>query len=72
MSTCSSEGAPQAPLPGFTHTKGEDTVEYGEITCISAEDQLKLQALRIKNNHLQNQKRNACSQAPARQHASQS
>jgi hypothetical protein len=40
--TCSSEGAPQAPPPGFTHPEGEDTIEDGEIICISAEDQLKL------------------------------
>ena len=54
--TCSSEGAPQAPPPGFAHPEGEDTVEDGEIISISAEDQLKLQALRINNNHLQKQK----------------
>jgi hypothetical protein len=40
--TCSSEGAPQAPPPGFAHTEGEDTVEDGEIIGISDEDQLKL------------------------------
>jgi hypothetical protein len=36
--TCSSEGAPQAPPPGFAHPEGEDTVEDGEIICILAED----------------------------------
>jgi hypothetical protein len=36
--------------------KGEDTIEDGEVIGISAEDQLKLRALRIKNNHLQKQK----------------
>jgi hypothetical protein len=54
--TCSSEGAPQAPPPGFAHPEGEDIVEDGEIIGISAEDQLKLRALRINNNHLQKQK----------------
>jgi hypothetical protein len=34
----------------------EDIVEDGEILSLSAKDQLKLQALRIKNNHLQKQK----------------
>jgi hypothetical protein len=37
-----------------------------------AEDQLKLRALRIKNNHLQKQKRDTRSQAATRHHASQS
>jgi hypothetical protein len=54
--TCSSEGTPQAPPPGFAHLEGEDIVEDGEIIGISAEGQLKLRALRIKNNHLQKQK----------------
>jgi hypothetical protein len=54
--TCSSEGAPQAPPPGFTHLESEDTIEDGEIIGISTEDQLKLWALRIKNNHLRKQK----------------
>jgi hypothetical protein len=54
--TCSSEGVPQAPLPGFAPPESEDTIEDGEIIGISAEDQLKLRALRIKNNHLQKQK----------------
>jgi hypothetical protein len=54
--TCSSEGVPQAPPPGFIHLEGEDTIEDGDIIGISAEDQLKLRALRIKNNHLQKQK----------------
>jgi hypothetical protein len=55
--TCSSKGAPQAPPPGFTHLEGEDTIEDGEIIGISAEDQLKLRALRIKNNHLKSKKK---------------
>jgi hypothetical protein len=54
--TCSSEGAPQAPPPGFAPPEGEDTIEDGKIISISAEDQLKLRALRIKNNHLRKQK----------------
>jgi hypothetical protein len=54
--TCSSEGAPQAPPLGFAPPEGEDTIEDREVIGISAEDQLKLQALRIKNNHLQKQK----------------
>jgi hypothetical protein len=54
--TCSSEGAPQAPPPGFTPPEGEDTIEDGEVIGISAEDQLKLRALRIKNNHMQKKK----------------
>jgi hypothetical protein len=56
----------------FTHPEGEYTVEDGEIIGISTEDQLKLRALRIKNNHLQKQKRNTRSQTPACHHASQS
>jgi hypothetical protein len=36
--------------------EGEDTIEDDEVIGISAEDQLKLRALRIKNNHLQKQK----------------
>jgi hypothetical protein len=36
--TCSSEGAPQAPLPGFAHPEGKDTVEDDEIIGISIED----------------------------------
>jgi hypothetical protein len=54
--TCSSEGAPQAPPPCFTPLEGEDTIEDGEVIGISAEVQLKLRALHIKNNHLQKQK----------------
>jgi hypothetical protein len=46
----------RAPPPGFTPLEGEDSIEDGEIIGISAEDQLKLRALRIKNNHLQKKK----------------
>jgi hypothetical protein len=42
MRTCSSEGAPQAPPPGFAPQEGEDTIEEGEVNGISAKDQLKL------------------------------
>jgi hypothetical protein len=54
--TCSFEGAPQAPPPGFAPPEGEDTIEDREVIDISAEDQLKLRALRIKNHNLQKQK----------------
>jgi hypothetical protein len=54
--TSSSKGAPQAPPPDFAPPEGEDTIEDEEVIDISAEDQLKLWALRIKNNHLQKQK----------------
>jgi hypothetical protein len=54
--TYSSEGAPQAPPPGFAPLEGKDTIEDREVISISAEDQLKLRALRIKNDHLQKQK----------------
>jgi hypothetical protein len=56
LRTCSSEGGPQAPPPGFAPPKGEDTIEDGEVIGISAEDQLKLRALRIKSHNLQKQK----------------
>jgi hypothetical protein len=42
MRTCTSEGAPQAPPPGFALPEGEDTIEDREVIGISAEDQLKL------------------------------
>jgi hypothetical protein len=54
--TSSFKGAPQAPSPGFAPLEGEDTIEDKEAIGISAEDQLKLRALRIKNHHLQKQK----------------
>jgi hypothetical protein len=56
LRTCSSESAPQAPPPGFAPPEGEDTIKDEEVIGISAEDQLKLQALRIKNHNLQKQK----------------
>jgi hypothetical protein len=56
MHTCSSKGAQRAPPLGFAPPEGEDTIEDSEIIGISAEDQLKLRSLHIKNNHLQKQK----------------
>jgi hypothetical protein len=53
--TCSSEGVPQAPSPDFTPQEEENIVEDDELLGISTEDQLKLRALCIKNNHLQKQ-----------------
>jgi hypothetical protein len=51
--TCSSEDPPWDDVPpGFSPTEAEDTMEEGKVMGISAEDQLKLRALRIKNNHL--------------------
>jgi hypothetical protein len=51
LRTCSSRGVPQAPPPGFAPLEGD-----GEVIGISAEDQLQLWALRIKNHNLQKQK----------------
>jgi hypothetical protein len=56
LRTCSSGGVPQAPPPGFAPPEGKDAIEDGEVIGITAKDQLKLQALRIKNHNLQNQK----------------
>jgi recombination DNA repair RAD52 pathway protein len=36
--TCSSEGAPRAPPPGFATSEGEDTIEDCEIIGILPED----------------------------------
>jgi hypothetical protein len=55
VSTCSSGGQPQ-PLPGFAHPEGADATEDGEVISVSAEEQLQLRALRIKNRNLQKQK----------------
>jgi hypothetical protein len=52
LRTCSSGGQPQAP-PGFAPLEGEDDTEDGEVIGISAEEQLQLWALRIKNHNLQ-------------------
>ena len=55
LRTCSSGGQPQAP-PGFAPLEGEDATEDGKVICVSAEEQLQLRALRIKNRNLQKQK----------------
>jgi hypothetical protein len=56
LRTCNSGGLPQAPPPGFAPPEGEDATEDGEVIGISAEEQLQLRALRIKNRNLQKQK----------------
>jgi hypothetical protein len=56
LRTCSSEGQPQALPPGFAPLEGEDATEDGEVIGVSAEEQLQLRALRIKNHNLQKQK----------------
>jgi hypothetical protein len=56
LRTCSSGGLPQAPPPGFAPPEGEDAIEDGKIIGFSAEEQLQLWALRIKNHNLQKQK----------------
>jgi TolA-binding protein len=55
LRTCSSGGQPQAP-PGFAPLEGEDAIEDGEVIGVSAEEQLQLRVLRIKNRNLQKQK----------------
>jgi hypothetical protein len=53
LHTCSSGGQPQAPPPGFAPPEGEDATEDDEVIGVSAEEQLQLWALRIKNRNLQ-------------------
>ena len=53
LHTCSSGGKPQAPPLGFAPLEGEDATEDGEVIDVSAEEQLQLRALRIKNRNLQ-------------------
>jgi hypothetical protein len=55
LCTCSSGGQPQLPQ-GFAPPEGADATEDGEVIGISAEEQLQLRALRIKNRNLQKQK----------------
>jgi hypothetical protein len=55
LRTCSSGGQPQPP-PGFAPQEGADATEDGEVIGVSAEEQLQLCALRIKNRNLQKQK----------------
>jgi hypothetical protein len=56
LRTCSSGGQPQAPPPGFAPLEGEDATEDGEVIDVSAEEQLQLRALHLKNRNLQKQK----------------
>jgi hypothetical protein len=56
LHTRSSEGQPQAPPPGFAPPEGKDTTKDGEVISVSAEEQLQLRALRIKNRNLQSRK----------------
>jgi hypothetical protein len=56
LRTCSSGGQPQEPPPGFAPPESEDATEDGEVIVISAEEQLQLWALCIKNRNLQKQK----------------
>jgi bacterioferritin (cytochrome b1) len=42
--------------PGFAPLEGEDAAEDGEVLGVFAEEQLQLQALRLKNQNLQKQK----------------
>jgi hypothetical protein len=51
LHTCSSRGQPQPP-PGFAPLEGEDATEDGEVIGVSAEEQLQMWALRIKNRNL--------------------
>jgi hypothetical protein len=51
LRTCSSGGQPQLP-PGFAPPEGADVIEDGEVIGVSAEEQLQLRALRIKNRNL--------------------
>jgi hypothetical protein len=55
LRTCSSGGQPQPP-PGFAPPEGADATEDGEVIGVSAEEQLQLRALCIKNRNLQKQK----------------
>jgi hypothetical protein len=55
LRTCSSGGQPQPPA-GFAPPEGADATEDGEVIGVSAEEQLQLRALRIKNRNLQKQK----------------
>jgi hypothetical protein len=56
LRTCSSGGLPQAPPPGFAPPEGEDATEDDKVIRVSAEEQLQLRALRIKNRNLHKQK----------------
>jgi hypothetical protein len=53
--TCGPEGQSQPP-PGFAPLEGAGLTEDGEVLGVSAEEQLQLRALRLKNRNLQRQK----------------
>jgi hypothetical protein len=55
LHTCGPEGQPQPP-PGYAPSEGADLTEDGEVLGVSAEEQLQLRALRLKNRNLQRQK----------------
>jgi hypothetical protein len=55
LRTCGPEGQSQPP-PGFAPLEGVDLTEDGEVLGVSAEEQLQLRALRLKNRNLQRQK----------------
>jgi hypothetical protein len=55
LRTCSSGGQLQPP-PGFAPPEGANATEDDEVIGVSAEKQLQLRALRIKNCNLQKQK----------------
>jgi hypothetical protein len=55
LRTCDPEGQPQRPS-GFAPPEGADLTEDGEVLGVSAEEQLQLRALRLKNRNLQRQK----------------
>jgi hypothetical protein len=55
LRTCSFGGQPQLP-PGFAPPEGADATEDGKVIGVSAEEQLQLRALLIKNHNLQKQK----------------
>jgi hypothetical protein len=55
LRACGPEGQPQPP-PGFAPPEGANLTEDGEVLSVSAEEQLQLRALRIKNRNLQRQK----------------
>ena len=55
LRTCGPEGQSQPP-PGFVPLEGADLTEDGEVLGVSAEEQLQLRALRLKNRNLQRQK----------------
>ena len=55
LRTCGPEGQSQPPS-GFAPLEGADLTEDGEVLGVSAEEQLQLRALRLKNRNLQRQK----------------